>query len=205
MIVIVKRAGRIGARDRKAMASDSKQRMIERAAVLLAMKGLQGASFSEVLQASGAPRGSLYHYFPGGKNALVLDALDAAGARAMAALDAFEGRPAGEIAEGFLALWRAILERSEFRAGCAVVAVTVAAEEPALLQKAASVFRGWRNRLADLLARGGVPEARAKSLAATLVSAAEGAVVLARAEGSFEPFDLVAAEQIAAVRAARKP
>ncbi len=135
----------------------------------------------------------------------VLDALDAAGARAMAALDAFEGRPAGEIAEGFLALWRAILERSEFRAGCAVVAVTVAAEEPALLQKAASVFRGWRNRLADLLARGGVPEARAKSLAATLVSAAEGAVVLARAEGSFEPFDLVAAEQIAAVRAARKP
>ncbi len=43
-----------------------KQRMIREAALALARKGLQRASFAEVLEASGAPRGSLYHHFPGG-------------------------------------------------------------------------------------------------------------------------------------------
>ena len=50
------------------MAGEIRQRMIERTAVLLAKKGLQGTSFSEVLEASGAPRGSLYHHFPKGKS-----------------------------------------------------------------------------------------------------------------------------------------
>jgi len=61
------------------MARDTRQKMIERAAILLAQKGLQGASFSEVLEASGAPRGSLYHHFPGGKDELVLAAVALAG------------------------------------------------------------------------------------------------------------------------------
>jgi AcrR family transcriptional regulator len=177
--------------------------MIARTAVLLAKKGLQGASFSEVLAASGAPRGSLYHHFPGGKDELVLAALDAAGAHAMAVLDKLEGRPAAEVAANFVALWRSVLERSDFGAGCAVAAVTVAANTPALLEKAAEVFRHWRTRLAGLLAAGGVEPKRAAALAATLISACEGAVILARAEHAFEPFDLVAAEQIAAIRAAQ--
>ena len=108
------------------MAGSVKQSMIERTAVLLAKKGLQGASFSEILEASGAPRGSLYHHFPGGKDELVLAALEHAGNQAMGALDRLSGKPAREIAEGFLSLWRSVLARSDFSAGCAVVAVTVA-------------------------------------------------------------------------------
>jgi AcrR family transcriptional regulator len=176
--------------------------MIERTAVLLAKKGLQGTSFSEVLEATGAPRGSLYHHFPGGKDELVLAALGAAGDRAMGALDRLAGKSAGEVARAFTGLWRAILAGSDFSAGCAVVAVTVAAESPALLERAAEVFRGWRARLADLLAEGGVSKDRAAAMAATLISACEGAVILSRAERSFEPFDLVAAEQVAAIDAA---
>jgi TetR/AcrR family transcriptional regulator, lmrAB and yxaGH operons repressor len=185
------------------LAGNVREQMIARTAVLLAKKGLQGASFSEVLAASGAPRGSLYHHFPGGKDELVLAALDAAGAHAMAVLDKLEGRPAAEVAANFVALWRSVLERSDFGAGCAVAAVTVAANTPALLEKAAEVFRHWRTRLAGLLAAGGVEPKRAAALAATLISACEGAVILARAEHAFEPFDLVAAEQIAAIRAAQ--
>ena len=90
MVVIVKGKG---------VAKDVKQRMVETAAFALARKGLQGASFSEVLAASGAPRGSLYHHFPGGKNELVLDAVDAAADFLLAALDERRGRPAIEIAE----------------------------------------------------------------------------------------------------------
>jgi AcrR family transcriptional regulator len=184
--------------------ADVKRRMIERTAILLARKGLQGTSFSEVLAASGAPRGSLYHHFPGGKNELVLAAVGLAGDRAIAALDGLQGRPATEVAVAFVALWRQVLALSDFGAGCAVVAVTVAADTPLLLDRAANVFRTWRSRLAELLAAGGVSGADAPALAATLIAACEGAVILARAEKSFEPFDLVAETQLAAVRQAMR-
>ncbi len=176
------------------MTNDIRQRMVEQAVKLLAMKGLQGASFSEVLEASGAPRGSLYHHFPGGKDELVLAALDMAGGRALSFLDTLQGKPAGEIARAFLGLWRTILQISNLNAGCAVVAVTVAAGSPALLDGAADIFRAWREHLGRHLAEGGIPPEQAPAIAALLISASEGAVILARAERGFEPFDLVAAE-----------
>jgi TetR/AcrR family transcriptional repressor of lmrAB and yxaGH operons len=193
MIVIVK--------DTAILANDSKQRMIQRAAVLLAKKGLQGASFSEVLAASGAPRGSVYHHFPGGKVELVLAAVVAAGEQAMAVLQTLDGKPAVEVARTFLDLWRTVLVRSNFGAGCAIVAVTIAAEAPALRQSAAEIFQKWRRRLAELFVNGGVPAARAPAIAATLLAACEGAVILSRAEQSFEPFDQVAAEQLSMINA----
>jgi TetR/AcrR family transcriptional repressor of lmrAB and yxaGH operons len=186
------------------LAGNIKQTMIERTAVLLAKKGLQGASFSEILEASGAPRGSLYHHFPGGKDELVLAALEHAGAQALALLDRLSGKPAREVAETFLSLWRTVLARSEFSAGCAVVAVTVAAESEALRGRAADILKSWREKLATLFADGGMPRKKARAVAASLVAACEGAVILARAERSFEPFDLVAAEQLAMVEAATK-
>jgi TetR/AcrR family transcriptional repressor of lmrAB and yxaGH operons len=171
------------------VSNDIKQRMIDETVMLLATKGLQGASFSEVLQASGAPRGSIYHHFPDGKEQLVLAALDSAGALALAFLDKLAGRPAEEVVLAFLGLWRTILERSAFNAGCAVLAVTVAADSPALLERAAAVFQGWRETLAERLAEGGVARDQAPPIAALLISACEGAVALSRAERSFEPFD----------------
>ena len=186
------------------MAGNIKQTMIERTAVLLAKKGLQGASFSEILEASGAPRGSLYHHFPGGKDELVLAALEYAGGQALDLLDRLSGRPAREVAAAFLSLWRTVLARSDFSAGCAVVAVTVAAESEALRARAAGILKSWRERLAALFAEGGISKNKARVLAASLVAACEGAVILARAERSFEPFDLVAAEQLAMIESAAK-
>ena len=183
------------------MASDTRQKMIERTAILLAKKGLQGTSFSEVLEASGAPRGSLYHHFPGGKDELVLAAIGLAGTRATTLLDQMAGQRADEVAEAFLGLWRLVLEKSGFSAGCAVAAVTVAADKPELIASAAQIFRDWRSALAGALATGGIPEARSTVLATALISATEGAVILARAEQSFAPFDLVAAEELARIRA----
>jgi AcrR family transcriptional regulator len=180
--------------------------MIRQAALSLAEKGPQRTSFSEVLAAAGAPRGSLYHHFPGGKDELVLGALDAAGAWAEQGLEPLAGRPAPDIARGFIDLWRSILERSHFAAGCAVAAVTVASEEPELQARSAQVFRQWRARLAALLAEGGVARNRAEAIAASLIAGCEGAVILSRAERSIAPFNLVAAELIAAVtRACEAP
>ena len=173
------------------LASDARDRMVDSAVRLLATRGLQATSFSEVLDASGAPRGSIYHHFPGGKDQLVDAALGLTDGRLQALLDRLDGRPAAEVAAAFLGAWRAVLERSNFRAGCAVVAVTVATDSPDLLAHTAKIFRQWRTRLAELLTHGGVPEGEASRLASLLVAASEGAVVVSRAEQSMDPFDEV--------------
>ncbi len=182
------------------MARDVRQRMVEGAVRLLAQKGLQATSFSEVLELTGAPRGSLYHHFPGGKDQLVSSALDLAGDRALQLLAEKDGAPAEEIASFFLGMWRTLLVRSQFSAGCAVLAVTVATDSPEQLGHAAAIFRGWRERLAVLLERGGLAPRAAAQFAATLIAASEGAVVLSRAEQSLVPFDLVAGQLLDQVR-----
>lgn len=178
----------------------SRDSMIKSSASLLARRGLQATSFSEVLDHSGAPRGSIYHHFPGGKDQLVSAALDSAGAVAMDLLDRKEGAPAQEVAEWFLHIWREVLVRSNFDAGCAVLAVAVATDSPELREKAASIFRRWRQRLAQLLELGGLDANDASALAASLIASSEGAVALSRAEQSLEPFDLVATRLIAEVQ-----
>jgi len=182
------------------MARGVRERMVASAVALLARRGLQATSFSEVLEHSGAPRGSVYHHFPEGKNQMIDSALDAAGATAIELLDRKAGAPAEEIASWFLHIWREVLIRGKFEAGCAVLAVAVAADSPELLDHTARVFRGWRRRIAELLEQGGLATADAERFAATLVAASEGAVVLARAEQSLEPFDLVAEQLLEQVR-----
>jgi TetR/AcrR family transcriptional repressor of lmrAB and yxaGH operons len=175
--------------------------MVAGAVRLLAQRGLQATSFSEVLELTGSPRGSVYHHFPGGKEQLVNAALDLATAQMGKFFSPREGAPPDEVTDLFLNVWRSVLVRSEFRAGCAVLAVTVAADTPGLLEHAAAIFRAWRARLARLLVAGGVDEGDAARFAATLIAASEGAVVLARGEQSPEPFDLVASQLLAQARA----
>jgi TetR/AcrR family transcriptional regulator, lmrAB and yxaGH operons repressor len=184
------------------MTSDVKQRMIEKALVLLARKGLQRASFSEVLEASGAPRGSLYHHFPGGKDELVLAAMNEANRRALTALEALKGQPADKVAEAFTSIWATVLTRSHLEAGCAVVAVTLASESAVLRERAGEIFKAWRELLSRMLTEGGVSRGRSDGIAAGLIAACEGAVAIARAENSMKPFHLVVAEQLKAVKEA---
>ena len=182
------------------LASDSKSRMVVSAADLLARRGLQATSFSEVLEHSGAPRGSVYHHFPGGKDQLIISALDLAGDRAIELLNRKAGEPAEAVAAWFLHIWREVLVRSNLDAGCAVLAVTVAADSPELRDHAAGIFRAWRGRLAELLGTGGLQRPDADRFAATLIASSEGAVALSRAEQSLEPFDLVAEQLLEQVR-----
>jgi AcrR family transcriptional regulator len=186
------------------MARGTRQKMIEGAARLLAQRGLQETSFSEVLELTGAPRGSIYHHFPDGKDQLVSEAIDLAGARAIQFLDRAGGSSAEEVTALFLSLWREVLARSEFQAGCSVLAVTVATDSKDLLAHAAAIFRSWRLRLAELLETGGLAAPEALRFATVLIAAAEGAVVLSRAEQSMDPFSLVAeqlTDQVAALAA----
>lgn len=183
------------------MASDVKDQMIQGTMALLATGGVQAASFSEVLAATGAPRGSLYHHFPGGKNQLLAAAVAQAGALLVGALESVpDGAPAEAVVERFLAIWRSVLSRSQCQSGCAVLAVTVAADSAELLSHATVVFRAWRDRLTALLHAGGMAADDARRFAMVLVASVEGAVVLSRADQSLEPFEAVAQQLLAEIR-----
>src|SRR3954462_10202926 len=109
--------------------SDARRRMIESAAVLFRERGVQGTSFSDVLAHSGAPRGSIYHHFGGGKTQLAEEATRWAGefivAGTVAALA--EHDPVGAI-DTFRRQWTEILRMSDFAAGCPVVAAALEGE-----------------------------------------------------------------------------
>jgi TetR/AcrR family transcriptional repressor of lmrAB and yxaGH operons len=175
--------------------------MIAGAARLLAQRGLQATSFSTVLAETHAPRGSIYHHFPGGKEELVTAAIDATQQHALNLIDRDMGASAVDVTQSFLAAWRVLLTRAHFDAGCALVAVTVAAETDALRQRAAEAFRAWRGELARALEAGGLSGADAMSTATLLLAASEGAVVICRAEQDIGPFELVAAQLVEHVRA----
>jgi TetR/AcrR family transcriptional regulator, lmrAB and yxaGH operons repressor len=174
--------------------------MVAGAARLLAERGLNDTSFSEVLALTGAPRGSIYHHFPNGKDQMVAEALALAGGTAVRLLDMFAGSPAEDVAAGFLGIWRSLLIRSSFSVGCSVVAVTVATDSDDLLTGAADVFRSWRTRLTELLQAGGLEAEDSREFAVLLIAASEGAVVISRAERSVEPFDLVSSQLARQVR-----
>jgi TetR/AcrR family transcriptional regulator, lmrAB and yxaGH operons repressor len=184
------------------VSSDARGKMIDSTITLLAMRGLQGTAFSDVLERSGAPRGSIYHHFPGGKDQLVEAAIEASGQRTIRVLDAVDGASSTAITTYFLDLWRQVLVRSTFRAGCAVLAVTVATDSTDLLAHAASIFRAWHARLTELYVSAGAEPGVAASFAMTLIAASEGAVVLSRAQRDMGPFEQVAAHLIGTTPAA---
>ena len=102
------------------------------------------------------------------------------------------GKSAPDVVDGFMAMWRLVLDRSSFEAGCSVLAITVSAETPQLRAHAGQIFGSWREHLAEALEAGGIGHQAADTFAATVIAASEGAVALSRAQDSFEPFDDVA-------------
>jgi AcrR family transcriptional regulator len=170
--------------------------MIESAAVLIRERGVQATSFSDVLAHSGAPRGSIYHHFPGGKSQLVEEATRYAGEFTAAGLAAAlaEHDPV-EAIRRFTDLWQRILTRSDFAAGCPVVAVALEADATASARDAAaSAFHDWEQLIADALIPHGLTPERASSIASLVIAGIEGAVVLARAQRSTAPLQRVGAE-----------
>ena len=185
--------------------SDVRARMVDGAVRLLATNGVEGTSFADVLASTGSPRGSVYHHFPGGKSELLHAALNRAGERGLAAMEATRGQPAAVVVERFLSLWRGLLEWSHLTAGCAVVAVTVAAGDDDLLDHAGAVFRTWTDLLTELCGASAGDKAPARRLAVTVIAATEGAVALCRAQRSMDPFEDVATVLMSLAKTADSP
>lgn len=171
--------------------------MVLSAAALLREYGASATSIDRVLAHSGAPRGSVYHHFPGGRTQLIDEAVALAGDFIAGLVDgAMRADDPVQAVDAFFALWRDQLEESGFRAGCPIVAVAVETNDdaPQLTRAAAAVFARWREALAALLVRHGLTEERSRRLGAFIIAAVEGAVIMCRAEQSTAPIEAAATE-----------
>jgi TetR/AcrR family transcriptional repressor of lmrAB and yxaGH operons len=186
-------------------ASDSRARLIDAAARLLWSQGFHATGLNQIVDESGAPKGSLYFHFPGGKEQLCVEALRASGERLTSAIErSFAAQDDPAIAIRDLARGMARhLERSEFREGCpaATVALEAASESEALRTVCDELFARWRELIAEKLRSSGVPRTHAAALATLVLSAIEGGLILSRAQRSVAPLRSVAA-QIAEIVAA---
>lgn len=177
-----------------------RERMVFSAAQLIRRDGVGATGMRDVAAHAGAPRGSLQHYFPGGKEQLVNEAVAWAGryagkrvARFMAEMS--EPTPSGLFA-AMVRQWTDEYETAGFLSGCPVASATVdcASSAASTREAAAAAFATWRGPVAEALTGMGVPAERAESLATLMISSLEGAIIMARAEGGVRPLTTVARE-----------
>ncbi len=185
---------------------DARRRIVAGAADLLGRRGPGTTSIRETARHAGAPLGSTYHYFPGGKDELLAEAVRHTGATVAAGLRRALREGPEQGLRSYLALWRSLLVEGDFRAGCPVLAVAV--QEPGregpspALEAAAEAFDTWQGLLEGSLREHGVPDGEAGEVAALAVAAAEGAVALCRARRTTDALDAVEARLGALIRAA---
>lgn len=174
----------------------TRQRMIVSTSVLIRERGARATSLDDVLAHSGAPRGSVYHHFPGGREQLLREATDFASEYVARRLERVRG--AGPLAaiEALYDWYRECLVESDFRAGCPVVAVAVESpqEGPDLRDAARAAFERWRRALASELEASGIDAALAGELGMLVLAAFEGALILSRTYGDLAPLDCVRRE-----------
>jgi TetR/AcrR family transcriptional repressor of lmrAB and yxaGH operons len=174
-----------------AKVSDSKAKTVAAAARLFCQQGYHGTALHDILEASGAPRGSLYFHFPNGKEEIGVAAV-ALGAQAVHDFIA-QASAAAQSAEAFVvALARGMaanLERSGYREGCPIAptALETATHSKALGAAARKAFQSWEREIARGLVRFGLKPAEAERSATAVLSLLEGALLLARTYRSIEP------------------
>ena len=170
----------------EARALPPRERMVRSAAQLIRRKGVSGTGMREIVTEADAPRGSLQHYFPGGKEEIVSDALLWSGQvvarRVHRGLEELTSRTPSALLAFIVDPWRRELTEEHFSAGCPLVAAAAdtAATSKRLRKVLVRAFDGWIEPLSKGLAELGVPVERSEDLATLVIAALEGAIVLAR-------------------------
>lgn len=169
----------------------TKDRLIDATVRLLKQRGPSGTGTAQILERSRTQRGSLYFFFPEGKDDLVREAVRAAGAEIAADITAAFtlDLPLPERMDRYFATIAESLTADDFQLGCAVGATTLdlAAVNPSIQAVTGEVFRSWIDAVDGYLRAGGASAMQARSLAAAFVAAIEGATLIARAMRDIEP------------------
>ncbi|MFZ2241212.1 MAG: TetR/AcrR family transcriptional regulator [Gordonia amarae] len=173
--------------------TDTRQRMITAAALVMRERGIAGTTVATVLQRSGAPRGSVGFHFPGGRNELLTEALHLAGDSVSTMLRAAveAGTPPATLIRGIGDYYKHQLAETDFHAGCPVGAAALEAYDHIELGPAvAEVIDDWTSLLAQSMVKTGFDESTAADAALAAISSIEGAILVARVKRSTDPIDL---------------
>jgi TetR/AcrR family transcriptional repressor of lmrAB and yxaGH operons len=165
---------------------------------LMEAQGFHATGLSEIIKASGAPRGSLYYYFPDGKEGLAAEAIRRTGEAlaerisANLALSPHAGLGLAAFA-GQIAL---AVERSGFKAGgpLTAVAMETATTSERLNQACREAYARLQGAFAAHLGAAGYPPDRADELAEFITAAIEGGIILCRTYHSGDPLRRVGAQ-----------
>src|SRR3954469_26022436 len=189
------------------MPAETKARIMDATAELFRRQGYSGTGIKQIVADAGAPFGSIYHFFPGGKEQLGAEVIRRSGQLylelfitiAAAATDVGCG------VEAFFAGAAEHLEETDYADACpiATVALEVASTSETLREATADVFNTWIDAATEYFVLDGVARDTARQLAFTVLSLLEGAFLFSRALKSTEPMQVAGAAAVAALLAAR--
>lgn len=169
--------------------------ILSAATTLFRERGYTATGIADILAASGAPKGSLYHHFPGGKEAVGAASVRLAGNVVTATLDdlAQQNDTGVDFLRAYTAMLGQWLEQSDFRQGCpiATTLLETCPQSPEITRAGSNALRAWRDAIADVLNRDPATAGNAVELATLCISAIEGALLMARVSRSCEPLSAV--------------
>lgn len=175
-----------------------RQPIINAAVTLFRRQGYARTGLNDIVDVSGAPKGSLYHYFPLGKSSIAVAAVEEAGRRVATTIQALakECRSTGELLRAHARLLAGWMRSSGFRNGCPITTalLELAPGERAVAEAGRKAYAARVAILSDKLVADGHSRARAEALAVLCTSAMQGALIQARVERSGRPIEVTAGE-----------
>lgn len=178
---------------------------MESASELFSRHGYAATGVKAVLAAANAPYGSLYHFFPGGKQELGVAAVTHGGERYRELLEAVypEGADVVEATASSFVLAADILKATDYGDACpiATIALEVASTDDPMRTAAAAAFESWLAVLGQRFAAAGMTEERAREVAVEIFCLIEGAELLARTARSLVPLQTARRAAVNAVAA----
>jgi AcrR family transcriptional regulator len=189
------------------MGSDTKDRILETSGELFRRQGYVGTGVKQIVEEAGAPFGSLYHFFPGGKEELGAETIRRSGALYGLLFVKFVGADVDLLTgvRDFFAGAAQTLRETDYADACpiATVALEVSSANEELRQACADVFGAWIEGGTERFVAAGIPRKRARELVIQMLAGLEGAFVLSRALRSTEPVEAAGEAAVAMIRAAR--
>jgi len=180
-------------------ARSPRDRMVYSAAQLVRERGVTATGVRDVVDRAAAPRGSFQHYFPGGKDQLVSEALlwsgDFAAQWVASYVDGARRPTPSGLFTHMVSQWKREFSTRGFERGCPVNAAAadlVGGDSPVNAPLREALTR-WEDAIVAALFRMGIPTRRGRRLATLMLSSMEGAILLSRLHGSVQPLTTVAA------------
>jgi len=178
--------------------SSTRDQIIETTRQLLEMQGYRATGLNQIVEESGAPKGSLYYYFPGGKEEFSTEAINKVGQEVA---EHIETSLAGiedpaEAVETFVLKLAHHVKASNFCKGGPITTVALEAVTTSerLNEACRTTYELWQGAFAAKLIQSGFSEARSARLAGLIIASIEGAIVLSRTYRSIAPLERIAAE-----------